>query len=52
MREQFRIVCADPSYMPIEGNGFFVYTSNDFPTLHIIEKAMIPLINKWIDLQN
>lgn len=52
MREQYRVICTNPSYKPIEGNGFFVYTSSDFPTLHIIEKAMIPLINKWIDLQN
>lgn len=52
MREQYRMICTNPSYKPIEGNGFFVYTSSDFPTLHIIEKAMILLINKWINLQN
>jgi ribonuclease P protein component len=52
MREQYRMICTNSSYKPIEGNGFFVYTSSDYPTLHTIEKAMTLLINKWIDLQN
>ena len=51
MREQYRIVCSDTSYTPIEGNGFFIYNSHELPSLETIEKAMLPLINSWINLQ-
>lgn len=51
MREQYRLFCSDPSYTPIEGNGFFIYTSQDLPSLVTIEKAMIPLVKRWADLQ-
>ena len=51
MREQFRIVCSDTSYTPIEGNGFFIYNSRELPSLETIEKAMLPLVKRWVDLQ-
>ncbi len=51
MREQYRIFCSDPLYTPIEGNGFFVYNSRKLPSLDTIEKAMLPLIKRWADLQ-
>lgn len=51
MREQYRHICSDPSYTPIEGNGFFIYTSQDLPSQVTIEKAMIPLVKRWADLQ-
>ena len=51
MREQYRHICSDPSYTPIEGNGFFIYTSQNLPSQVTIEKAMIPLVKHWINLQ-
>ena len=51
MREQYRIVCSDTSYTPIEGNGFFIYNSRELPSLETIEKAMLPLVKRWVDLQ-
>ena len=51
MREQYRIVCADTAYTPIEGNGFFIYNSRELPSLDTIEKAMLPLIKRWVNLQ-
>ena len=51
MREQYRIVCSDTSDTPIEGNGFFIYNSHELPSLETIEKAMLPLVKRWVDLQ-
>ncbi len=51
LREQYRIICADPSYVPLGGNGFFVYTSRDLPSLETIEKTMLPLITKWVEME-
>ena len=51
MREQYRIICTNTSYTLIEGNGFFIYNSRELPSLETIEKAMLPLINSWINLQ-
>jgi ribonuclease P protein component len=51
MREQYRIICSDPSYIPFEGNGFFIYNSRELPSLDTIEKAMLPLIKRWVNLQ-
>ena len=51
MREQYRIICSDTSYTPIEGNGFFIYNSRESPSLETIEKAMLPLVKRWVDLQ-
>lgn len=51
LREQYRIICTDPSYVPLEGNGFFVYTSRDLPSLESIEKTMLPLITQWVELE-
>ena len=51
MREQYRIVCSDTSYTPIEGSGFFIYNSRELPSLETIEKAMLPLVKRWVDLQ-
>lgn len=51
MREQYRVLCSDPLYTPIEGNGFFIYNSRELPSLETIEKAMLPLVKGWVDLQ-
>ena len=51
LREQYRIICSDTSYTPIEGNGFFIYNSRELPSLETIEKAMLPLVKRWVDLQ-
>ena len=51
LREQYRILCPDPSYVPLEGNGFFVYTSRYLPSLETIEKTMLPLITQWVELE-
>jgi ribonuclease P protein component len=51
LREQFRIICSDPAYIPLEGNGFFIYNSRDLPSLETIKKAMLPLITTWVDLE-
>ena len=51
MREQYRIICSDPAYIPFEGNGFFIYNSRELPSLDTIEKAMLPLIKRWVNLQ-
>ncbi|MBL19640.1 MAG: ribonuclease P protein component [Flavobacteriaceae bacterium] len=51
MREQSRIICSDPLYTPFEGNGFFVYNAQELPSLDTIEKAMLPLLKRWNDLQ-
>jgi hypothetical protein len=40
-----------PSYVPLEGNVFFVYTSRDLPSLETIEKTMLPLITQWVELE-
>ena len=51
MREQSRIICSGPLYTPFEGNGFFVYNAQKLPSLDTIEKAMLPLLKRWGDLQ-